>query len=90
MPAPESRWSMAFSERLRFTRWFALACVLVAGPVLGAEAIHARRATSKIDIDGALDDPAWAVAPPYDAFVETFPRERVPAPLEFRTVAKVL
>lgn len=55
-----------------------------------ANPIHARRATSSVRIDGLLDEPAWSEARPYDAFVETFPKDGAQVPPEFRTVAKVL
>ncbi|HTP28681.1 MAG TPA: DUF5916 domain-containing protein, partial [Anaeromyxobacteraceae bacterium] len=38
-------------------------------------ALRAVRATGPIHVDGVLDEPAWRKAPPFDGFVELYPRE---------------
>ena len=37
--------------------------------------VRAARTTAEIQIDGDLDEPAWDAAPPFDGFVELYPRE---------------
>lgn len=39
----------------------------------------AARRTGPIDVDGKLDDPAWATAPVSDAFVQSYPKPNAPA-----------
>ncbi|MBU8898695.1 carbohydrate binding family 9 domain-containing protein [Corallococcus sp. M34] len=54
-------------------RGCALAVLLGATVAQAAEAIQAVRADGPLHVDGRLDEPAWAKAPVFDAFVERFP-----------------
>jgi hypothetical protein len=67
----------------------AIACLL---PSTGAAAdpgvISASRTSDDIHLDGRLDEAAWSAAPPFSAFVESFPRPGLPA--SFRTEVRVL
>jgi hypothetical protein len=71
-------------------RWapLVLLVLLVLGPAAGAAPIVARRTAHPVKLDGALGDPAWASAPVFDAFVESFPsRGAIP---DKRTEVRVL
>ncbi|HEV8268221.1 MAG TPA: DUF5916 domain-containing protein, partial [Thermoanaerobaculia bacterium] len=48
------------------------------GPTVGPE-IHVTRATSAIEVDGDLSDPAWKDAKPVDVWFETNPGDNLPA-----------
>lgn len=50
--------------------------------------LHAARSGSVITVDGRVDEPAWAAAPMFDAFVQTLPDPSLP-PSE-RTELRVL
>ncbi|BDG01361.1 carbohydrate binding family 9 domain-containing protein [Anaeromyxobacter oryzae] len=50
--------------------------------------IVARRISAHVHLDGRLDDAAWAEAPVFSGFVESFPRAGVPA--SFRTEVRVV
>lgn len=61
---------------------------LVAGANEGGRPLQARRVMERIALNGLLDEPAWANAIPFDAFVQRFPVEGAP-PSE-RTVVRVM
>ena len=44
-----------------------------------APTVRAARLTSRIDIDGKLDEPAWATATPVSDFIQRDPKEGMPA-----------
>jgi hypothetical protein len=50
--------------------------------------IEAARRTGPIDVDGKLDEPAWATAPVSDRFVQSYPKPNAPAtdPTEVRVL----
>jgi hypothetical protein len=65
-----------------------LASLLATGAAASPGAIVARRAEGRVRVDGRLDDAAWAAAPAFSAFVESFPRPGAAPSL--RTEVRVL
>src|SRR5512140_195983 len=57
-------------------------------PVAGPPALQASRAGGHIHVDGRLDEPAWAAAPPATRFTQHDPLEGQPA--SERTEVRVL
>jgi hypothetical protein len=57
-------------------------------PAGAASAVQAVRLAGSIDVDGRLDDAAWAAAPAIEGFRQNRPREGAPA--SQRTVVRVL
>ncbi|WP_223643675.1 DUF5916 domain-containing protein [Corallococcus sp. EGB] len=64
---------------LGLSLWSLAAGAAVAGPE-GEQVLRAVRAMGPIQVDGKLDEAAWANAPVFDAFVERYPQAgRVPS-----------
>jgi len=54
-------------------------CARAAEPGDPPGAMRAARLLDAISVDGRLDEPAWAAAPPFSDFVQSFPVEGAPA-----------
>lgn len=79
---------MSHAAAIALTVVAVLLSPLVAGANENGRPLQAQRVTEQIAINGMLDEPAWANAIPFDAFVQLFPTEGAP-PSE-RTVVRVL
>lgn len=74
----------------------AVHCALLCAALGGVGAVHAQPraltlpAAERIQLDGRLDEAAWARAPVHEAFLQYRPADRQPPPADYRTTLQVI
>ncbi len=63
---------------------------LSAGAIANPCALRLPEGAAALQIDGRLDEPAWAAAPVYEAFAQYLPLDRQPPPPGYRTMLQIV